>query len=45
MLTRQLMVDWITVAIGILTLALLPRFKVKEPYAVLACAFVGILLG
>lgn len=43
-LTRQVMVDRITVAIGVLTLAVLLRFKVKEPYVVLACAAVGILL-
>lgn len=43
-LTRQVMVDWITVAIGVLTLAVLLRFKVKEPYVVLACAAVGVLL-
>jgi len=42
-LTRQVMVDWITVAIGVLTLTVLLRFKVKEPYVVLACAVVGIL--
>ena len=43
-LTRQVMVDWITVAIGVLTLVVLLRFKVKEPYVVLACAAVGVLL-
>jgi len=43
-LTRQVMVDWITVAIGVLTLLVLLRFKVKEPYVVLACAAVGVLL-
>lgn len=30
-------------AIGGLTLAVLLRFEVKEPYVVLACAVVGIL--
>jgi len=43
-LTRQVMVDWVTVAIGVLTLVVLLRFKVKEPYVVLACAAVGVLL-
>jgi chromate transporter len=43
-LTRQVMVDWITVAIGVLTLVVLLRFKVKEPYVVLACAAAGALL-
>jgi chromate transporter len=43
-LTRQVMVDWIAVAVGVLTLVVLLRFKVKEPYVVLACALVGILL-
>lgn len=42
-LTRQVMVDWVAVGIGVLTLAVLLRFKVREPYVVLACAAVGIL--
>jgi len=43
-LTRQVMVDWIAVAIGVPTLVVLLQFKVKEPYVVLACAAVGVFL-
>ena len=43
-LVRQVVVDPTTLAIGIVTLAVLLRFKVKEPYVVLACAAAGIAL-
>jgi len=43
-LTRQVVVDLPTLAIGLITLAVLLRLKVKEPYVVLACAAAGIAL-
>jgi len=43
-LTRQVVVDLPTLAIGLITLAVLLRYKVKEPYVVLACAVAGIAL-
>lgn len=43
-LIRQVVVDVTTLAIGVVTLAVLLRFKVKEPYVVLACAAAGIAL-
>ncbi len=43
-LLRQVVVDLTTLAIGVVTLAVLLRFKVKEPYVVLACAAAGIAL-
>ncbi len=43
-LIRQVVVDLTTLAIGVVTLAVLLRFKVKEPYVVLACAAAGIAL-
>jgi len=43
-LTRQVVVDLPTLAIGVITLAVLLRYKVKEPYVVLACAVAGIAL-
>ena len=43
-LTRQAVTDWTTAAIGLTTLALLWRFKIQEPYVVLAAGTLGILL-
>jgi chromate transporter len=43
-LTRQAVTDWPTVAIALVTLALLWRFKVGEPYVVLAAGALGILI-
>jgi chromate transporter len=43
-LTRQAITDWITTAIGLTTLALLWRFKIREPYTVIGAGILGILL-
>ncbi len=43
-LTRQAVTDWITAGIAVVTLAVLWRFKVKEPYVVVATGVLGILL-
>lgn len=43
-LTRQAVTDWPTVAIALVTLAVLWRFKVGEPYVVLAAGALGILI-
>jgi chromate transporter len=43
-LTRQAVTDWATVAIALVTLAVLWRFKVGEPYVVLAAGALGILI-
>ncbi len=43
-LTRQVVVDPTTLVIGVVTLAVLLRFKIKEPYVILACAIAGIAL-
>jgi len=43
-LTRQAVTDWITATIAVATLGLLWRFKIKEPYVVLATGALGILL-
>jgi chromate transporter len=43
-LTRQVVIDWRTLLIAVITLAVLLRFKLKEPYIVLACAAAGLLL-
>ena len=43
-LSRQTITDWPTVAIALVTLALLLRWKIKEPYVVAAAAIVGIAL-
>ncbi len=43
-LLRQVVVDLTTLVIAVATLAVLLRFKVKEPYVVLACAAAGIAL-
>jgi chromate transporter len=43
-LTRQAVTDWATVAIALVTLAALWRFKVGEPYVVLAASALGILI-
>jgi chromate transporter len=43
-LTRQAVTDWATVAIAVVTLAVLWRFKVGEPYVVVAAGALGILI-
>lgn len=43
-LTRQAVTDPITAAIALVTLGLLWRFKIKEPYIVVAAGILGILL-
>lgn len=43
-LTRQAVTDWPTVAIALGTLVALWRFKIGEPYLVLAAGLLGILL-
>jgi chromate transporter len=43
-LTRQAVTDPITATIALATLALLWRFKIKEPYIVLGAGLLGILL-
>ncbi|WP_433754921.1 chromate efflux transporter [Nocardia sp. CA-135398] len=43
-LTRQAVTDWITATIALATLALLWRFKIKEPYVVVAAGALGLLL-
>jgi chromate transporter len=43
-LTRQAVIDWPTAAIAVATLALLWRFKVGEPYVVLAAGALGLLI-
>jgi chromate transporter len=43
-LTRQAVTDWITATIAVATLGLLWRFKIKEPYVVLATGALGMLL-
>ncbi len=43
-LLRQVVVDLTTLVIAVATLGVLLRFKVKEPYVVLACAAAGIAL-
>src|SRR3989441_13291987 len=43
-LVRQAVVDWITAVIAVVSLAVLWRFKVREPYIVLVTAGLGVLL-
>ena len=43
-LTRQAVTDWTTAAIALVTLGLLWRFKIGEPYIVVAAGALGILL-
>lgn len=43
-LTRQAVTDWITATIAVVTLGLLWRFKIKEPYVVLATGVLGLLV-
>lgn len=43
-LTRQAVVDGITAAIAAVCLVVLWRFKIREPYIVLATAAAGLLL-
>ena len=44
LLTRQAVTDWPTVAIALVTLTVLWRFKIGEPYVVLAAGALGILI-
>jgi chromate transporter len=43
-LTRQSVTDWITATIAVVTLGVLWRFKINEPYVVVATGALGILL-
>jgi chromate transporter len=43
-LTKQAVIDWTTAAIALVTLAVLWRFKIKEPYIVVIAGILGILL-
>lgn len=43
-LTRQAVTDWATAAIALVTLAVLWRFKIGEPYLVLAAGALGVLI-
>jgi chromate transporter len=43
-LTRQAVTDWITAAIAVVTLGVLWRFKINEPYVVVATGALGLLL-
>jgi chromate transporter len=43
-LTRQAVIDWPSAAIAVATLALLWRFKLGEPYVVLAAGALGLLI-
>jgi chromate transporter len=43
-LTRQAVTDWVTAAIALVTLAVLWRFKIGEPYVVLAAGALGVLI-
>jgi chromate transporter len=43
-LTRQAVTDWITAAIAVVTLGVLWRFKINEPYVVVASGALGLLL-
>jgi chromate transporter len=43
-LTRQAVTDWTTAAVALVTLGVLWRFKIGEPYVVIAAGALGILL-
>jgi chromate transporter len=43
-LTREAVTDWTTAAIALVSLGLLWRFKINEPYIVIAAGILGILL-
>ncbi|WAH95284.1 chromate efflux transporter [Arthrobacter sp. MMS18-M83] len=43
-LTREAVTDWTTAAIALASLGLLWRFKINEPYIVLAAGLIGLLL-
>ncbi|MCB5291901.1 chromate efflux transporter [Arthrobacter sp. SO3] len=43
-LTREAVTDWTTAAIAIVSLGLLWRFKINEPYIVIAAGILGVLL-
>lgn len=42
--TREAVTDWATAVIGIVTLGLLLRFRIREPWIVLADGLLGLLL-
>jgi chromate transporter len=43
-LTRQAITDWVTAAIAVVTLGVLWRFKINEPYVVVTTGALGLLL-
>lgn len=43
-LTREAVTDWTTTAIAVVSLGLLWRFKINEPYIVIAAGILGIVL-
>lgn len=43
-LTREAVTDWVTALVGLVTLAVLLRFKIGEPYVVLAAGILGLVL-
>jgi chromate transporter len=43
-LTREAVTDWATTAIGVVTLAVLLKFKLGEPYLVVAAGVIGLIL-
>jgi chromate transporter len=43
-LTRQAVTDWTIAAIAVVTLVVLWRCKISEPYIVIAAGALGILL-
>jgi chromate transporter len=43
-LTRQAVTDWATAAVAVVTLVVLWRFKIGEPYLVLAAGALGVLI-
>jgi chromate transporter len=42
-LTREAVTDWTTAAIALVSLGLLWRFKINEPYIVIAAGILGII--
>ena len=43
-LTREAVTDWATAAIGVVTLGILLKFKIGEPYIVLVAGILGLVL-
>lgn len=43
-LTREAVADWATAAIGVVTLGILLKFKIGEPYIVLVAGILGLVL-